>query len=795
MLKNYLKIALRIFSQNKTQTFIKIFGLGIALGAGITIFSWIKFELSYDDFHKDSGQIYRLVIEDQSVTAPPGYKLILNNIPEIENSVRLFNAGFLGEKKKVAYKDKIFTNDAIYYADDEFFKIFSFPLLRGNPENVLDKNNAAVITESMAMKYFGNEDPVGKTLTLSGRNELEVTGVVKDIPANSHFHFDMLITLKNQQWWNLINETRFGSMWIFPTYLKMRKDANPEIVRSKIEQLLQPFRDKPEKTDFQKLKDIHLYSSYKRELEANGDINYIYLFSIIGILIIIMSCVNYINLTTTIAFKRSKEIGIRKVIGAEKQQIIMQMVGESILISICAFLLSLVLIEIFKPLFTAITGVNFFKGILSEGYIVLLSFIFTVLLGLLTGLFPSIVLAKFKIINSIKSGNTGLKRNSKLRGAFVVFQFSISIALIGCSLIVFNQMQYIKNKKLGFDKNQVLVLNLGHDKIVGKIDVLRNSLLSNPNISQVTSGSQLPSQITTMEGVNTNDGKRHDSYFISVDKQFFKALDINIKKGKEQIENIVPDETQDMTTYGNKFVVNQKFLDEAGIKIEDTENQPLVIRHGNMLPGPIIGVVDDFHFESLHSVIHPLVFEFSPKKEWVNTYLMIKINAGNIPESINYIKNEWEKISKGLPFEYSFLDEEYNSLYKNETRTGSLFAVFTIISIFIIILGLIGLIMFFTAQKTKEIGIRKVLGATSGSILFLLSRKFILWIIIADIIAFPAAWYFMNKWLQNFAYRVDVNWWLFLISGLIALIISLVTVSFQAIKAATANPIKSLRYE
>ncbi len=796
MFRNYLKTTLRNFYFNKTQTIIKIAGLSIALCVSIAIFSWVKFELSYDNIHKDSDRIYRLVLEDKMVSCPPGFKLIFDKIPEIENSTRIFNAGFLGRTQRVSAGKKVFTNDVIYYADDDFFKVFSFPLLSGNPTFVLNKPNAAVITEATAEKYFGKDNPVGKTLLLGNENLLEITGVLKNIPANSHFHFDILITLKNQEWWTLISNTpTFGSMWIFPTYFKIKKSTNIEAAKQKIIAALESYENTPASLEVQKLKDIHLHSAYTMELETNGDINNIYLFSAVGILIIIMSCINYINLSTALSFKRSKEVGIRKTVGAGRAQIIFQFINESVLTSVIAFIIALVLLEVIKPFAFSITGIKFYRGVSDESFVLLSALTFTLFLGILTGLFPAFAVAKHNIANSVKSSSSAFGKNTGLRGALVIFQFCISIILISSSLIIYNQMNFIKNKKLGYTKSQVLVLNLGQNRIMNRIDVLKKSILINANVTQVTSGSQLPTNIITSEGVNTKDGKRYESFYVAVDKDFFRALDINIIKGKERIEELQPQKNFDWKAFKNKFVVNKSFLKATGIKLEDTENEPIMIRHGNMEPGPIIGVVDDFHFKSLHSPINPLVFEFIPVHQWMNAYLLVKINPDNISSTIDYVRTQWEKLAEGLPFEYFFLDEEYDALYKSETRMSNLFLVFTTVSVSIIVLGLLGLIAFVANQKTKEIGIRKVLGASINSILFLLSKRIIIWVLIASVIAVPFAYYLMNKWLQDFAYRIEMSWWIFILAGGIALLIALATVFIQAIKAATANPVESLKYE
>jgi putative ABC transport system permease protein len=795
MLKNYVKIAFRNLYLNKAQTLIKTLGLALALTVSIAIFTWIKHELSYDNFHNDADRIYRLVLEDGSVASPPGFKKMFDQIPGIEYSVRLFKSDFLGEKQKVSYQNKVFRNDRIYYADDDFFNVFSFPLVQGDPATVLNKTNSAIITETTAHKYFGNEDPVGKILVLSDEKELEVTGVLKDIPSNSHFHFDILIPLKEHSWWKNIDRINLGSMWVFPTYVKFAKQANISNITEKIYKEMETFQFKPDIIGFQPLKDIHLHSAYQMELEANGDISYIYLFSIVGLLIIVMSSINYINLTTALSIKRIKEIGVRKSIGATKLQLILQLMGESIIISVVSFMLSLVLLELFSSLLVSFVGINFFSGSFTDSTILISAFIFTLLIGALTGLFPAIVLAKQNIINSLKSVTHSAGRKSKSRGALIVFQFCISVALIISSLVIYQQMQYIQNKKLGYDKDHVIVLNLGRDRIVNKIDVLKKSIAENSAVTGVTACSQLPTDIKTAEGFNVPDGTRYEAYYMAVDKDFFKTMGINILKGDQRIKTLVPESNYDPENFNNRFVVNKRLLNKIDITPEQTDDYSILVRHGNMIPGQIIGVVDDFHFRSLHEPIRPLVFEFTPVDQWRNTYLLVKLSSQNIPATINYIKDKWEDVAQGLPFEYYFLDEQYNSLYTTETQTGELFAVFTSVSIFIIILGLLGLIAYVANQKTKEIGIRKVLGASISNVLLLLTRDFIKWILIANIIAWPIAYYLMNKWLEDFAYRIEVNLLIFVLAGAITLLIALTTVSFQAIKAATANPVKSLKYE
>ena len=791
MIKNYFKIALRNLASNKTFSLIKIAGLVLALSTSIAIFSWVKHELSYDTFHKDSHRIYRLLPNDGIVSSPPGFKELLSNIPEIDYTVRLFKSGFLGERTKVSRGDIIHTNDEIYYTDEDFFNIFAFNIINGNPKDMLEKPNATVITEATASKYFGDEDPIGQTLRLGDNKEIEITGVIKNIPENAHFHFDILITMKSFP--GQINPSGFGSSWIFPTYIKLKNQTSIETVQQKTILAFEAREENFElQISFQPLTDIHLYSSFYSELEPNGDIKYVYLFSAIGILIIIIACINYINLSIALSTNRTKEIGIRKVIGADKNQLHLQIISESLVISIIALILALFLLEILKPVFSSLMGIHFFPNIHSDPYILGFAFLFTIIIGALTGISPAIVLSKLSIIDSIKTRVFSSGKTSKIRSTLVIYQLSVSIILIIGTLVIFQQLRYMQNKKLGYDKEHVLVLHTGFDAITQKMDVFKGLIARNLNVLNMSQSSQLPTNIITGEGINTKDGTRYESSYISVDKNFFDTMGLKVIRGKNHIAAMVAEKNPDQQTFQNLFVVNQSLLREIDVKLTEIDEHTLIIRHGNMKPGSIIGVVEDFHFTSLHTPIGPLVFEFTPDRI---EYLLIKIKSDNIPGTINYIEQQWNKLAEGLPFEFHFLDEHYDALYQAEQQLSYLSIIFTLISIVIIVLGLLGLISFITTRKTKEIGIRKVMGASVENILLLLSKTFILWTIVANLIAWPFAWYTMNHWLQNFVYRIEMSWWMFALAGGIALFMTLLTVSFQTIKAAIANPIESLRYE
>jgi putative ABC transport system permease protein len=800
MFKNYLKIALRNLLKNKLYTIIKCSGLALALMVNIVIFSWIKHEMSYDKFHHDVGKIYRIIIKGNddggSVSISPAFKTkLLDNIPDIQHSVRLFKSSFIGKRTKVAFANKVFTNDDIYYTDDNFFEVFSFPLLRGSPNNVLKQANAVVITAKTAQKYFGETDPIGKTLTIADTKELVVTGVLKNLPGNSHFHFDVLISIKNHPW--DVSSIGLGSAWVFPTYIKTHEQTTVESAQNNFTQAIAGLKmSYPEIPEYnltlQPITDIHLHSHYDRELEANNDIKYIYLFFTIGLLVILIAGINYINLSTAHSIERGKEVGIRKVLGAQRKQFIYQFMGESIIVSFFSFLVAIFVLEIINPVPLFFQGSDFYTGIFSEGYILTFALLMILIMGAFTGFFPAIILGKLNPDTAIKTGFNPNNKQGGVRNFLLVFQFSISIILIVSTIIIYQQMQFIRNKNLGYNKNQTLVLYTGYSDFYKKTGVLKNTLTSHPDILHVSSVSQLPTNIKTAEYIDTKKGGKHGVYFMSIDKNYFKTLDIKIFEGEERIYALNPEQNTNQQTFENKFVVNKTLLDLLEVKLEEAINEKIVIRHGNMKPGQIIGVVDDFHFQSLHNPIQPLVLEFTP---WNYEYLLVRTNSGNIPNTIRYIKSRWHEIAGSLPFEYHFLDETYEALYNTEMHTGRIILVFTLVSIFIVVLGLFGLSSFSIIKRTKEIGVRKVLGATVTSLVSRLSKDFVKLVLVANLLAWPIAYYAMNEWLQNFAYRIEMSWWIFLLAGVLALLIALLTVSYQAIKVAIVNPIESLRYE
>ncbi len=795
MFKNHLKTAFRNFTKYKVGSGINIMGLAIALLTLFAIYDWVNHELSYDQMHKNPERIYRLELrqeKERTISLSPAIKTtLLDPIPEIENSIRLFKSSVLGGKTQVAHKETVFTDNEIVYTDENFFTVFSFPLKHGTKNGIFEKPNSVVLTQEAAKKYFGRENPLGRTLLVSNDQALEVTGVLHNLPSNSHIHFDMLVSMKSHPWGD-INRIGLGSGYIYYHYLKLVKGVSPDRVVEKIDQQLAgidlDFEWHPNFA-LRPLERIHLYSNGWNEFEANGSITLVYVFISIGFLILLIASINYINMVSVYALKRSKEIGVKKVMGAERRQLVFGFLIEAVLTVLIAFILALFLYELAKPMIAYLTGTR--SGFFS-GYWFVKALSGVLLFGLLIGVVPALLLTRISSADLISSKFSKIKTRFDSKNLLLTFQFCISTFLIIGTLVIYNQLQFMQNQKLGYDKEQVLILHTGFENLVNKVDVLKESLLTNPKVLAATSLSQVPNNIDTSEGVNLPDGERIEVSYMSVDKDFFRTLSVDIVKGKERIENIEISRDVSENNLENRFVVNEAFLAQMGENPQDALGQNIIIRHGNMEPGPILGVIDDFHFQSLHNPIAPLVLEFNPHSF---QHLLVKLNTNDISETLASIENSWKKVADNLPFEYEFLDASYDALYQKEAKVGSLILVLSIISILISSMGLFGLSLFFVERKTKEIGIRKVLGASASKIFIILTTSFTKWIVIANLITWPIGYYIMAGWLENFAYKTTLGWWIFAIAGIIAFLLAIITISYQSVRAALLNPVKSLRTE
>jgi putative ABC transport system permease protein len=807
MLKNFLRVAFRNLKKYKAFSFINIIGLAVGTACCILIFLYVTDELSYDKFNVNSDRIYRVYLQARihnsdlnTATAPaPMGAAMLDNIPEVESYTRVRNFGF----PVMRYKNKAFSEERFYWADSTFFDVFTVHFLEGNPKTALTKPNTVVITEATANKYFGNEDPMGKILNADHRRDYIVTGVVKAFPHNSHFHFDFLGSLSTY-------EDSRSPFWLsnnYYTYILLHKSADPEKVLSEMKKMAKSYVGiQLQKTvgvslaqfesagnrygySMQPLTAIHLHSHLDYELQPNSDISYIYIFSAIAIAILLIATINFMNLSTARSERRSKEVGIRKTLGSNRKQLIWQFITESIMLSLLSVFIAIVIVEALMPLFNDISGKQVSLSLLENAYTIPLLFLFAVLVGIIAGSYPAFYLSSFDPVKILKSDNRKGSRKSILRSVLVITQFAVSIILIIGTFVIQDQLNYIQNKDLGFNKEQVVIINKTDD-IGSQMDAFKSLLSNYPKVISVSNSTDIPGNQNgdsayKMQGTSVNETL--DLRQINCDFNFVKTYEIKMAAGRFF--------SKDHPADSMAVVINEATVRKFGITDPVGKN---LYEYGRTpdqsIIHPIIGVVKDFNYESLHQQVRPLVMRLFNSGGF-GKFVSVRIAAGDYQKTISYLEAIWKKFADDEAFEYNFFDQEWAHLYFAEQRTSKLSMVFSVLAIFIACLGLLGLVAYVTEQRTKEIGIRKVLGASVPEIFILLSKEFTKWVLIANIIAWPLAYYIMHNWLNNFAYRVSIAPLVFIYSGLIALAISIATVSTHAIKAAKSNPVKSLRYE
>jgi len=816
MLKNYLKIALRNIRRHKSYSFINIAGLAIGMAVCILILMFVRDELSYDTHHEHKDRIYRIERQwfaaDGSVrselcsVAPSFIPLLEEEFPEMEHVARMVGNG----DTLVTFGENNFVEERLYFAEDDIFEVFTIPMIKGNPQTALKDPNCIVLSESMVRKYFGDEDPMGKVMKVGSSGEdYQVTGVIKDVPENSHLHFDFLasyMTLKGRYGRDksdyFFGSTNFSDNVTY-TYMRLARNADSREVAARmpgfIDRHLPTYESEsgdiiyPSRWNnliLRKVIDIHLHSHTHNELEPNSDIRYVTLFTLIAIFILIIACINFMNLSTARAVKRAREVGLRKVVGANRRLLTTQFLGESLLLALLAMALALVLVSILLPYFSAFSGHELRLGLLinSVGILILVSvFLIT---GLAAGLYPAVYLSAYKPATILRGELTRGIRGAIMRKVMVVFQFTISAALIISVGVVFKQMRFLQNANLGFQRENIVLIP--SDSIVlQNWREIKNELLKNPRILAATLSKRAPSgRLLDAPGFRAEiNGEMVDGSFSMphnrVEHDFFKTYGMKIVAGRDFSIDYPTDENE-------AFILNETAVRRLGLKSpEDAVGLPIETRAPN-LSGRVIGVVADFNYESMHHKIVPMITYI--RLEQTNT-VALRIAAGNIQETIAYVQGIWDRFHPGYPVSYTFLDDRLNALYRNEVRMMEMFGYFSLLAIFIACMGLFGLASFTTEQRTKEIGVRKVLGATVSKIIILLSREFARWVLAANIIAWPIAYFAMDKWLDNFAYRVNVGWTAFLLTAVLTSMIALLTVSYQSIKAALANPADSLRYE
>jgi putative ABC transport system permease protein len=791
MIRNYLKLAWRTLLKNKTYSLIIISGLALGYAACIMIYLHVSDELSYDRYHQDSDRIYRVVKDfmndDGSVlpdaTTPPALAYVIKQeIPEVEEATKLIPGW--GSKFLVRNGDKVFYEEGRFRADSGILKVFTFEFLEGDAVSALSKPNNVIITQTLATKYFGEESPIGKNLEVGdGDDRLKVvTAVVKELPKNSHFHFDLLLALPLQA-------TKWNTNWRWYnwyTYIKLKPGASIAEVEQKIITLFK--KHNPEsKTRYytQALTDIHLHSKLKWEMEPSGDATTVNIFITIGIFIILIASINYINLSITQAFNRSKEVGIRKVSGAYARGLVNQFLTESILTSLIAVIFAIALVEAMLPLVNLQFGKNILP--LSEQPLEILTGIIlgAATLGIISGIYPSIYLSAFRPVQVLKGVFQPGNNNVWLRKGLVVLQFTISVALITGTIIVVRQTNYLKTKDLGFNKEKVLVVeNVGN---VNDKQALKNAMLQVQQVESVgASNGVLGGQNWTTGMVAKGSTNAAMVNFTMVDYDYVPVMGLQIKSGRN-FSRAFPSDTLDRVILNETTVLDLGLTgDPVGTLITDDPNAKEVKWY------TIVGVVKDFHFANLRNEIKPYMFVLQERSI---DNLAVKINTSDVTGTLTGLKKAWASVVPDRPFEYFFLDDTFESLYKAEENFKLVFSVLAGMAIYIACSGLFAIAAFFIKRRTKEIGIRKVMGASVQQITWLVSAEFLFIVVLANLIAWPLAWYFMDGWLNGFAYRINMSWTNFGIAGLIGLLIAGLTISFQSIKSALANPVDSLRNE
>lgn len=818
MIKNYLKVALRSIFRNKLTAFINICGLAISMASAIMIFLFVSDELSYDEYHSNADRTYRVtrIFYDRDGTqslhlssvAPPIGPLLKNDFGEIELMARtLGSGGVIGIEKDGDIVSN--TEENVFLAEPALFKIFDIKLKSGNPEQEFKRPFVVMLSDKAAMRYFNSTDVVGKRLRYDNSKDLEVVGVFESFPLQTHYHPDFLISFVTLEDDDIYGRKGLEQNWgnnAFTTYILLEPGASPE----KLAQQFPPFLDKhfgsyaranwgvgedfvaskSTELTLQKVTDIHLRSNLDNEIEVNGNINNVYMMSIIGAFIVLIACFNFINLSTARATKRSKEVGLRKVVGALKNQLIGQYLSESVMIAIFALVLGIAASLVALPWLNSFTGKALSMNLVANWQLYAGVILFAVLIGLLAGVYPAFVISGFKPVAVLKGQKGSAKGKAGIRKVLVVAQFGISIVLLIATAVTFEQLSYLNNRELGYDRNQVITLSY-YDQLDKNYEAFYNEALKSSSIKNVGRSSRIPTGrlldsrggLKVMEGDSLVPSSINLKY-VGADDQFFDTYGIELAAGRAFSKSVATDDT-------TAFIINEAAARAIGWKTNE-EAINTDFEYGDVR-GKLIGIVKDFHFESLHQRVVPTVF--LPRKQSGSNYLAVKISGTNINEGIAHLEKIWRNTLPGRPFEYQFLDERYQHLYEAEQKEGRLFTIFSGMAIFIACLGLFGLATFNTMQRVKEIGIRKVLGASVPSILSLLSKEIVILILVANAIAWPVAWIFMNRWLDTFAYHVNMNILIYILSAVAAVILALITVSAQTIKAAMTNPSNTLRYE
>ena len=788
MLKNYLKIALRNLRRYKGYTAINVSGLAVGTACCLLILLFVRDELSYDRHHDNADRIVRVLVgEAQTFTPTIIGPLFTREFPEVETAARLYPLGMF-RPVVIRYGERAFEESRFFYADSTVFDVFTLPFVAGTPHNALNRPETLVLTATTARKYFGRENPVGKVVQVGSGVDYEVTGVIEDLPSTSHVQFDVLGSFASTHWagqeiWNSAN---------FYTFLLLQDEQALASLQAKVTARIDEARRNPSggvSADYfltlQPLTDIHLY--------FEGRITYVYLFAALAVLILLVACANYMNLATARSARRAREVGVRKMAGAHRRQLAFQFFGESAVLVFGALVLAVLLAEVLLPIFNGISGKALAFRYLDDPVLVPALLGVGVAVSLVAGGYPALLLSSFRPAQVLKGALTAGVGGASFRKILVIFQLAVTVFLIAGTMIVYRQLDYMRTKNLGFDKEQVVVLSIGDRVLRETHTTLKNEILQHPNVRHASAIHSIPGYQRSgygmrAEGINMEEGEAILVGGIPSDADVVETLGLDLLTGAgfPKSEGYTPEP-------GNYvYLVNETLLGEAGWTADNAIGRRINLL-GNR-EGEVVGVFKDYHFLSLHQDIHPLAFFIEPRQF---AYLMVKITPNDVPGTLAAMEATWQRLAPHRPFVYRFLDQEFDALYRTDRQTGQILSAFAGLAVLIACLGLFGLASFAAEQRTKEIGVRKVLGASASQIVVLLTKDLARLVVVAFVVAAPLAFLVMNRWLESFAYRVDMlqSWWIFLLAGVATLVVAFLTVSYQSIRAALANPALSLRYE
>lgn len=791
MLKSYITIAIRHMAREKGYTAINVLGLAVGLVCAMLIFLYVSFELSYDRYHEKADRLYRVAVNNDARTPPALGPALQEDFPEITGFVRLLPTTGTWIMK---HEENIYYENRVYWADNALFDIFTVPLIRGDSRTALEAPYSVVISEDTARKYFGEEDPMGRTIIAdNGFMMLTVTGVMKNTPQNTHFHADFFISLTSASQEDL----RYWSWINFYTYIALSEGHSHAAVEERLPAFVnrhigEGLRERGGSFELfpQPVTDIHLHSNLEHETGANSDITYIYILSAIALFILSVACINFINLSIARFAGRAREVGLRKVFGAYRFQLIRQFLGESVLVTAMALVIALAAISLISPYFDSFAGKPVTTEFAGSGFWWLVLPAGALLVGLLSGSYPAMLLSALQPVQSVKGGPQLAAAGGLSRKILVVIQFTISIAMIICTGILFNQMEYLQSKHPGFEKDHVIVIPTFND-VLDNFQPWKEALLQHTGVAGVTHSNSLPGlagnigQVSTgtIQRVDDPGNVRHDVQGLNVALDFVETLGMELLAGRSHSGALSRD------TEALNIVINETAQRVLGWNTPAAAIGQEVL-FGRGWTGTVIGVVRDFHFRSMHLKIEPLVLFLGG-----GLHLAVRLHPGDPGRTLDYIENQWLRMFPDFPFAYTFLDENIERLYRSEVRIGYVFGVFALVAVFLACLGLFALVSFTMVRRTREIGVRKALGASVQQVLALLSGEFVGLVLIANVLAWPAAWLTMQCWLESFAYRTEIGWEIFFLSGVTALLITLITIGYHVLRTALANPADVLRNE